>query len=375
MIRRYSRPRHLTAGCKRPFLPLAMKSSGLTTMANRTLACLGPSSRVDFLWAVVTGRAVGLQAGTQFPTYESLHAAYRKRVARTIRLAIEQDIRGYVLQAAEHPLPVLSALTEGCLESGRDVMDGGAVYNPAGVNLFGIANVADALAAIKRCVYEEKRVSLDELRDALTDDFEGREDLRQQLLNRLPKFGNDDPYVDTIAAEEVAFYCDEVAKYPTPEGGRHHPLLFGCTPASVHSMGPRTGASADGRKAKAPLATSVNPTHGRELSGPTAVLNSVARIDFTRAPGGSSFILDLHPTAVAGERGLDNLVDLLRAFFDRGGAEIGLNVVREEQLRDAQANPEEYGHLMVRIFGFSTQFTALDSEIQEQIIEKTKHRH
>lgn len=322
----------------------------------------------------LTGKQVGLPNGTDFPTYESLHTAYRKQAARFIQLAIAENIRGYVLQATEHPFPILSALTEGCMASGRDVMAGGAVYNPAGVNLFGIANAADALAAVKRCVYEEKDLSLDDLRDALRDDFEGREDLRQRLLNRLPKFGNDDPYVDDIVSEEVAFYCDEVARYPTPEGGRHHPLLFGCTPASVHGMGPRTAASADGRHAKAPLATSVNPTHGRELSGATAVLNSICRIDFTKAPGGSSFILDLHPSAVAGDRGLDNLVDLLRTFIDQGGAEIGLNVVGEDQLRDAQAHPDDYAHLMVRIFGFSTWFTALDPDLQEELIQKTKHR-
>jgi len=321
----------------------------------------------------LTGKQVGLRNDTSFPTYEALHAAYRRQAAHFIRLAIEEDIRGYVLQATEHPFPVLSALTVGCMDSGRDVMDGGALYNPAGVNLFGIANVADSLAAIKKLVYEERRISLDEVREALADDFDAREDLRQMLLTRAPKFGNDDPYVDEIAAAEVAFYCDEVAKYPTPEGGRHHPLLFGCTPASVHHVGPSTGASADGRKARCPLAVSVNPTHGRELSGATAELNSVARLDFTKAPGGASFVIDSHPTAVDGEEGLEKLVGLLRTFFDKGGAEIGLNVLREHELREAQEHPEKHAHIMVRVFGFSTQFVSLDPDIQEHVIEKTKH--
>ena len=323
----------------------------------------------------LTGELVGIEHPADFATYDALHAAYRRQAARFIRLAIEEDVRGYVVQAAEHPLPVLSALTVGCLESGRDVMDGGAMYNPAGVNLFGVANVADSLAAIQSLVYEQQAVALGELREALAADFEGREPLRQRLLHRVPKFGNDDPSVDAIAAAEVAFYCDEIAKYPTPEGGRHLPLLFGCTPASVHHVGPKTGASADGRKARAPLATSVNPTHGRDLSGATAALNSVARIDFSQATGGASFIIDLHPTAVDGTEGLEKLVGLLKGFFGQGGLEIGINVVREEQLREAQAKPEEHGHLMVRVFGFSTQFISLDPELQEYVIAKSRHIH
>jgi len=321
----------------------------------------------------LTGKAVGLKNETDFPTYEALHSAYRRQAAYFIRLAIEDNVRGYVIQADELPFPVLSAFTVGCLESGRDVMNGGAIYNPSGVNLFGIANVADSLAAIKKFVYDERKISLDELRRALLDDFKGKEPLRQMLLTRVPKFGNDDPYVDEIAAGEVDFYCREVAKYPTPEGGRHHPLLFGTTSNGIYNFGMKTGATADGRRARAPLTTSVNATHGRELSGVTALLNSVSRIDFSKAAGGASFIVDLHPTAVDGEEGLEKLVSLLRTFFDNGGMEIGLNVVRERELREAQTCPERYGHLMVRVFGFSTQFVSLDRDLQEHIIEKTKH--
>jgi formate C-acetyltransferase len=148
----------------------------------------------------LTGRQVGLEAAVSFPTYESLHAAYRRQAARAIRLALEDNFRAYALQREALPMPVLSAFTVGCLESGRDVMDGGAMYNPAGVNLFGVANMADSLAAIRKLVYEEKRITLDELRQALLSDFREREDLRQMLLTAAPKFGNDAPSVDAIAA-------------------------------------------------------------------------------------------------------------------------------------------------------------------------------
>ena len=322
----------------------------------------------------LTGKLVGIGRQADFPTFDALHAAYREQAADYIRMAIEENLRGFAVQATEFPFPLLSTLTVGCMESGRDVMDAGAEFNHAGVNLFGVANVADALAAIKELVYETGELSLAEMRDILAADFEGQEPLRQRLLNRCPKFGNDDPRADTIAAAECAFYCDEVARYRTPEGERFLPLLFGCTPNSVHNVGPGTGASADGRKARAPLATSVNATHGRALSGATALLNSVATIDFTKAPGGVSFIVDLHPTAVDGDAGLDKLVALLRGFFDQGGVEIGLNILREDQLREAQAHPEDHGHVMVRVFGFSTQFVSLDDGLQEYVIAKTKHR-
>jgi len=320
----------------------------------------------------ISGEQIGLKTGEKFDSYEELHAAYRKQVEHFVRLAIQQNIRAYTLQATDLPMPVLSTLTEGCLESGRDVMDGGAVYNPSGVNLFGVANIANSLAAIKKLVFEEKAVPFDALRDALKNNFEGQEPLRQMLLNRAPKYGNGDEYVDRIAAEETAFYCDQVARYPTPEGGRHHVLIFGTSPQAVYGFGRKLGASADGRKAGAPLAMSACTSHGTERIGATATVKSASALDYTKAPGGISFILDLHPTAVAGSDGLDKLNSLLRTYFEGGGMEIGLNIVSDEQLRKAQEDPERYSHIMVRVFGFSTQFISLSRELQEYVIEKTK---
>jgi formate C-acetyltransferase len=321
----------------------------------------------------LTGKLAGPENGLDFPTYESLHAAYRRQAGGAIQLALAENFRAYAMQREELPLPILSALTVGCMESGRDVTDGGALYSPAGVNLFGVANVADSLAAIRRLVFEERRLSLDELRRLLASDFRGREDVRQMLLSQAPKYGNDDPYVDRIAAEEVAFYCDEVGRHRTPEGGPHLPLLFATTGQSIYHFGPKTGASADGRPAGQVLATSVNPMNGRNLSGLTAELNSVSRIDFTKAAGGASYIVDLHPTLITGEERVEKIVDALRTFFDQGGMEIGLNVLREEQLRQAQAEPEKFGHIMVRVFGFSTQFVSLDPEWQEYVITRSRH--
>jgi formate C-acetyltransferase len=320
----------------------------------------------------ITDEQIGLKTGENFDTYGELHAAYRSQAEHFIKLAIQQNIRAYTLQATEFPMPVLSTLTEGCLESGRDVMDGGAVYNPSGVNLFGVADIANALAAIKKLVFDEKTISLDELRDALKDNFEDQEAMRQMLINRAPKYGNGDEYVDKIAAEEATFYCHEVAKYPTPEGGRHHALIFGTSPPAVYGLASKTGASAGGRKAGDSLSMSACTSHGTERMGATATVKSAASLDYTKAPGGISFILDLHPTAVTGDSGLDKLVSLLRTFFNNGGMEIGLNIVSDEELRKAQKDPDRYSHIMVRVFGFSTQFISLSRELQEYVIEKTK---
>jgi pyruvate formate-lyase/glycerol dehydratase family glycyl radical enzyme len=320
----------------------------------------------------LTGKQVGLKTGKIFYTYEELHAAYRKQASHFIRLAIQQNIRAYMLQARDFPMPVLSTLTEGCLESGHDVMDGGAIYNFSGVNLFGIANVANSLASIKKLVFEDKGLSLGELHEAFKSNFEGYESLRQMLRNRMPKYGNGDEYVDIIASEEAAFYCDEVAKYPTPEGGKHHALIFGVTGEAIYSLAKMTGASADGRKAGESLAMSASAEHGTEKVSATATLKSAARLDYNKVPGGVSFILDLHPTAVEGESGQEKLMLLLRTFFNDGGMEIGLNILSEEELRKAQKNPRQYSHIMVRVFGFSTQFISLSDEIQEYVIEKAK---
>ncbi|MBN2450641.1 MAG: hypothetical protein JXR77_09640, partial [Lentisphaeria bacterium] len=321
-----------------------------------------------------TGHLVGASEPTDFASYEDLHAAYRRRAATCIRMALEQNFRAYRFQAENLPFPMLSACTVGCLESGRDVMNGGARYNPAGVNLFGVAHVADALAAIRTLVYQEGALPLAALRQAMNEDFHDREPLRRMLLARAPKFGNDDPGVDRVAADEVAFYCREVSRMPTPEGGAHLPLIFGTSPQSVYGMGPATGALPDGRPAGQALATSCNPAHGRNLSGLTAELNSVSSIDFRAAAGGVSYIVDLDPSLVDGPRAIERLAAALRAFFGRGGMEIGINVLREEDLREAQRSPERHRHRMVRVFGFSAQFVSLRPELQEYVIAASRHR-
>lgn len=320
---------------------------------------------------MLTGEQVGPPVAADFRSFDELRVAYRQQVSYFTRLMVESMTMGEKIQAEAFPHPFLSALTQGCIQSGRDVTEGGARYNHTCPNALEIANVANSLAAIKRMVFEEKRLSLQELTEALKNDFAAQEDLRQYLLNRCPKYGNDDDSVDSIAREEMAFWCDELAQYRNSWGLPYMPLLFAATPASLYQYGPRTAASADGRRARQPLTISASITHGTDRSGPTAALKSVAKLDYKRLAGGASLIIDLHPTAVAGTD--HRLASLIRTYFDLGGMEIGINIVDEQTLRQAQQNPERFRTLSVRIFGYSALFVNLSRDVQEYVIAKTKH--
>jgi pyruvate-formate lyase len=309
----------------------------------------------------------------RFSDFEALREAYREQASYFIRLAIEVDVRDQVVQSMYFPYPFLSALTENCVEKGKDITNGGTIYNRAGVNLFGISNVANSLAAIKKLVFEHKSLSLDELSEALKANFEDNEGLRQRLLNTAPKYGNDDDYVDAIAREEAEFYCREVGKYRTAEDEPFHPLIFSATTQAIYEFGPKTGASADGRRAGDHLTINVDPARGTDLKGITASVKSVAKLNYLETPGGISHIIDVHPSAVAGPEGTEKLASVIKTYFQQGGMEIGVNIFGEKELRDAQKHPEKYRNLCVRVFGFSTQFINLSPELQEYVIARTKH--
>lgn len=250
----------------------------------------------------------------------------------------------------------------------------GTASSSGRLDQFGIANVADSLAAVKHLVFDTRRLGLQELRAALTASFVGHESLRQMLRTQAPKFGNHNHAVDQIAAEEAAFYCREVTDVRTPENGPHLPLIFGTSPQAVFNFGKKTGALPDGRCRGEPLAMSCNPAHGRNVSGLTAELASVATLNFSLTSGGVSYIIDVHPCMTARALDLRRLTDALKTFFDQGGMEVGINVLSEQQLRDAQQNPQGHQHIMVRVFGFSSQFVSLQPALQEYVIGKCRHR-
>jgi len=322
---------------------------------------------------MLSGQQQGAKTGdpTKFTSYDDVWSAYKTQVAYDIRNAIPGMHRAEIEQRERFPMPILSILTDDCIEKGIDITAGGARYNSTGVCAYGQANAGDSLAVIKKLVFEEKLVSLIDVVEGMRTNFEGKEALRQMLLNEAPKYGNDDDYVDSITVELSRHFCEELEKYRNPRGGKYHAHFLSFVLAV--SGGAATAASADGRKSGQPVANSLAPQQGRDNRGITAMLKSISKIDQTLAAAGTSLIFDIHPSAISGKDGVENLDNLLRTYFDLGGGHIECNIVDEKILRIAQKEPEKYRHLSVRVAGYSAYFVDLDSAMQEHIIQKTKN--
>ena len=262
-------------------------------------------------------------------------------------------------------------MIEDCIERGLDVTAGGAHYNFSGVQGVQIANVADSLAAVRQAVFEENWCTADELLAALRADFEGYEVLRQRLINRVPKYGNDDDRVDGLAAKWADRYSALVAQYPTVRGGTYQPGFY--TVSAHVPMGADVGATPDGRRAGQPLADGgLSPMAGRDRKGPTAVLRSVSKINLRLASNGTLLNMKFLPSFFDGQQALEKFVTLLRGFCRLEIPHVQFNVVSAAMLRQAQARPEEYRHLVVRVAGYSAYFTELDRNLQDEIIQRTE---
>jgi formate C-acetyltransferase len=303
----------------------------------------------------------------------TLLSRFEAQVARFIPLMVTADNAIEQVQARMAPSPFLSILVDDCLVKGSCVEGGGARYNFTAINGVGLANVADALAAIHHLVYEEKRLSEAELFDALRADFEGKEHLRLLLLNRAPKYGNDNDSVDLLARDVAQIFCKEVLKHTNARGGSFQP---GYQTVSIHALfAGSVGATPDGRKRETLLADGgVSPAQGRDRHGPTAVIKSVAKLDHRLAHNGTLLNVKFTPSAVAGDAGTVNILALIRTFFQRGGQHIQFNVVSTSILRDAQVHPENYSDLVIRVAGFSVFFTSISRMLQEDIIARTEHQ-
>jgi len=275
------------------------------------------------------------------------------------------------LHAAWVPELSVSLLTHDCIANGKSAAAGGARYNYTSPMSIGVATVGDSLAAIKKLVYEEKRVTLQELRQALADNFAGQEALRQMLINRAPKFGNDDPYVDGIVAEVQKFFSAELGNYRSPRGGVFRPGFW--TILANMTLGRFTGATPDGRLAKEPLSDSIGPSNGCDRKDATAMLCSAGRIDQTAAANGTVLNLRLSPAVLKGEGGQKRLGQVIRSYFHLGGTHLAINIVSSEALRDAQKNPDRYRDLIVKVAGYAAFFVELGKNTQDDIIARTEH--
>jgi formate C-acetyltransferase len=306
------------------------------------------------------------------PTFPELLERFERRTTELVAQMAEGANIVDRAHADLAPTPLLSCFVADCVEQGRDVSAGGARFNFSGVQAVGVANVADALCAIRRLTYEERQLEATELIRWLLNDFEGGETVRQRLVNECPKYGNDVDEVDLLAREVLRHYCLEVEKQSNPRGGGFHP---GAYTVSAHiPMGAVVGATADGRRHGEQLADGgLSPMTGRDRRGPTAVLRSVAKLDNRLTINGSLLNLRFHPSAVAGDGGLERFTNLLRVFCDLGLQHVQFNIVSAETLRQAQREPARFGNLVVRVAGYSALFTELDRAIQEDIINRTEH--
>jgi formate C-acetyltransferase len=319
---------------------------------------------------LVTGDTVWDDVPASFGSYEALVAEYRRRVADIVDLGVEIIREDECIEHQVFPRPWLTLLSRGGIDAGVDVTAGQPKYDPVGVTLDGLADISNSLYAVKHLVYETSRVSLDELRRILAADWEGYETLRQYVLNRLPRFGQDDPRVNAIAREEAAHFAASFEPHRTYYGGRFWPMIFGVASGLLYGKSPKTGATPSGRKGDAMLAMSLQPSPAGPQGCMTEVLCAAAAVDGLDFPGGISNVQECDPSLVAGDAGLDRLENLIKGFFRLGGVELSMNFLDENMLREAQQDPDRYRYLMVRVFGMSAQFVNLSPELQESVIER-----
>jgi formate C-acetyltransferase len=275
------------------------------------------------------------------------------------------------LHATRAPAPFASATVDDCIKNGRSIQEGGAKYNFSGCFMTSLANAADSLAAIGQVVFQDGTLTLAQLNRILLDDFKGQERTRQLLLNRPPKYGNDNDFVDGLARRCVSVFADELEKYRDSRGGRY--VLSILSQSFNVLQGKSLGATPDGRRAFEPLSDNASPVMGRDINGPTAMVKSVSKIDQMKPLIGTLLNVKFDPAITRGDSGLKVLKDIVVSYFDLMGEHIQINVVGRETLRQAQANPAEFKNLMVRVAGYSAYFIELDRDVQENIIARTQH--
>ena len=366
------------------------------------------------------GEQVGIQTGDviQMTTFEEFYDAYKKQMEYCISLLVNADNAIDVAHAERVPLPFESCMVDDCISRGLSVQEGGAVYNFTGPQGFGIANMADSLYAIRKLVYEDRKVTMKEYKEALAWNYdkgldeqsvkdmsemilkgmqEGgmnvtedtakavlttvmrlkptEEQLRRfteihHMIDEVPKFGNAIDDVDYFARDVAYTYTRPMEKYANPRGGHFQAGLY---PVSANvPLGGQTGATPDGRYAHTPVADGVSPSAGKDVKGPTAAATSVSRLDHFIVSNGTLFNQKFHPSALAGREGLEKFVSLIQTFFDQKGMHMQFNVVDRETLLDAQKHPEKYSHLVVRVAGYSALFTTLSRSLQDDIIRRTE---
>jgi formate C-acetyltransferase len=323
---------------------------------------------VDPRTGVRLGPSTG--AAATLATFEDLFGAFESQLRHLIEVKIRGNQIIEHLYAAEMPAPFLSVLTDDCIAKGRDYNAGGARYNNTFIQAVGIGTITDSLAAVRRLVFEEKALSLTELVAALDADFAGTETLRSRLVNRMPKYGNDDDAADDLMLRVFDAAFRYIDGRPTVKGGTYRLEML---PTTCHIyFGSVCGATPDGRRAALPLSEGISPVQGADRRGPTAVFSSAAKMDHVKT-GGTLLNMKFSPAIVAGDEGIDRLAHLVRSYFRADGHHVQFNVVSADTLRRAKAEPEAHRGLIVRVAGYSDYFCDLSEALQDEIITRTEH--
>jgi formate C-acetyltransferase len=323
------------------------------------------------------GKSLSINTGSleTFESFEAVKESFERQMRYWCDLMISCINKMDVAQQRLKPLPYLSLLIDDCLAKGVDVTVGGAQYNHSGPQAVGLGTVSDGLSVIKQLVFDQKRVPGSTLLAALRANWEGHEPLRA-LVNsdRMHHYGNDDDYADDIARFVMATYCKNIEHRPTPHGGDYMPGVFSVTNNVMH--GTYAAASPDGRGAYEPVSDCMGPVHNEAGShdrrGPTAVANSVAKLDHARIGNGIILNWKFSPAAVSGETGLTNLMGLMDTYFKNQGMQSQFSIIGKETLIKAQEKPEKYQDLLVRIAGYSAYFVELSHELQNDLIGRTE---
>lgn len=321
----------------------------------------------------VTGRKIGIETGDprEFNSFNNIMSAFEKQINHFIEIKIRGNNIIERLYMENMPAPFLSTIIDDCITTAKDYNAGGARYNSMYIQGVGIGTLTDSLSAIKYHVFDNSTLTMDELLKAMDNNFEGKENIRQLLLNKTPRYGNDNDYADDIMQEAFDLFYKQVNGRPTVKGGSYRINML---PTTCHVyFGSVTKATSDGRRAFEPQSEGISPVQGTDTLGPTGVVKSASKMDHLRT-GGTLLNQKFSPSLLEDEKGIENLMHLVRTYFKLDGHHIQFNIVNVDTLKEAQENPEEHNDLIVRVAGYSDYFNDLSPELQNEIIGRTEHK-
>ena len=333
-------------------------------VAGKEISCSG-GNHLRLAAAVLNA----LDSGEEPDSFEGFMSLCKEKLHRSCIYMQEQQILCDMAWKYALPAPLLSGTFDSCMARGRDMSDAGAEYNSSGCVISGIADAADSLAAIRYLVYEKKLCTVPQLREILKANWQGFEKLRDTVIRKVAKWGNNDPGADDIAVELAGFVSKELFTLPNGRGGYFFPALFG---QMVVESGRTYGAFPSGRLAGEPLSKNMCAAVGMDKKGITALMKSVLKIDMRQFPNGTCLDLMLHPTSVQGQEGVQILVSIIRTFIAGGGSGLQFNIFDAGMLREAQRDPEKYSNLQVRVCGWNSRFVELTPESQETFIKQSE---